>query len=179
MQVATSLGVQLFVGNAVPLPELLEPIKNDPDAYYRQKPHGGFWTSTYRKETHDSAWIEWCRGEEFGDVDKLRWHLLTPRPDCKIYTIDSRMDFKRLLKTHGLVPPIAHMHSFFADKLTIDFEKLAQEYDGLHLTSRGNGQTHLSYPNDLNAWDCESILWFRWCFTEVQQVQPVEPPQVN
>ncbi len=167
------LGIQLHISSAKILIEQVAPVENDFEAYHRQKPKGGLWTSSWQEET--SAWVEWCRGEDFDNVDERIWWLLTPRPNCKLYIIDSLKDFQRCLMEYGEPAPLAIAYPVFAEKRVIDFEKLAQEFDGVHLTERGNGQTHLSYPNDLNAWDCESTLWFRWCFTEVRQMQPVGP----
>lgn len=60
----------------------------------------------------------------------------------------------------------------------IDFERVAQEYDGIWLTEQGNGATHLSYPHDLNGWDAESVLWFRWCFSQVERIETPVPVAV-
>ncbi len=164
------MNTQLFISHATPIPELLIPVENDPEGFFRQKPTGGFWTSSWRELTQDSDWVEWCRGENFGAPNEKHWFLLTPHPDCKIYTINSLKDFKRCLIEYGDPVPLAQKYPSFAEKRVINFEKVAQEFDGLHLTEKGNGETHLSYPNDLNGWDCESTLWFRWCFASVQTI---------
>lgn len=67
------------------------PVKNDPEMVFRKKPlqGTGLWTSTWRKRTRDSDWIEWCRSEEFGNVDAQSWFLLTPAKDARICTISS------------------------------------------------------------------------------------------
>jgi hypothetical protein len=50
-----------------------------------------------------------------------------------------------------------------------DFEKLAQDYDAMHLTKRGQIETRFSYDVNLwGGWDCESTVWFRWVFAEVR-----------
>ena len=167
-------GTQLHISSAKALIEQVAPVENEFDAYYRQKPKGGFWTSTWREESQDSDWIEWCRGNSYYSTDESNiWWLLTPRPECRLYTIDSLRDFTGLLMEYGERPPIAYEIPLFADRRVIDFEKLARQFDGVHLTERGNAGTHLSYPNNLNAWDCESTLWFRWCFSEVRQIAVV------
>ena len=173
-----NLGVQLHISPAQALIEQVAAVENDPELYFRQKPNGGFWTSSWREDTQDSDWVEWCRSEAFDTVEERNWWLLTPHPECKIYTIDSLADFNRCLTEYGYPAKIASLDLIFAGKRVIDFEKLALEFDGLHLTERGNAQTHLSYPNDLNGWDCESTLWFRWCFTSVERIEPrVMAPQ--
>ena len=165
-----AIGKQLHVSPVKDLIEQVAPVQNDFEAYYRQKPKGGFWTSSWQEETQDSAWVEWCRGEDFDGVDEKMWFLLTPNPDCKLYIIDSQQDFHRCLMEYGQPASIASIDPIFAQKRVIDFEKLAKEYDGLHVTEHGSYVNHLSYPNDLNAWDCESTLWFRWCFTDVMWI---------
>ena len=116
------VGIQLHLSEVHALAENVASVENDPMSPFRKKPKYGFWTSTWREETQDSDWVEWCRGQ--------------------------------------------------------DFEQLAQSYDGLRLTERGNSRLHLSYPLDLNSWDSESTLWFRWCFTAVEKIVPVIAQEV-
>ena len=165
-------GVQLYITHSDELREEVTPVVNDPESFYRQKPTGGFWTSSYREESQDSDWVDWCRGENFSDPDTMNWWLLTPHADCKLYTIRSLKGFNRCLMEYGSPVPLAQEYPSFAAKRVIDFERLALEYDGLHLTERGNQETHLSYPNNLNAWDAESTLWFRWRFTQIEKISP-------
>ncbi len=167
------LGVQLYITSSDELRQEVTPVVNDPEGFFRQKPKGGLWTSSYRAESEDSGWVEWCRGASFGDPDGKQWFLLAPHPDCRLYTIDSLEDFSQCLMEYGSPAPLAQEYPSFAMKRTIDFEKLALEYDGLRLTEQGNEETHLSFPNDMNAWDCESTLWFRWRFTQIEKIATV------
>ena len=162
--------VQLHISTASDLQAQVIPVKNDPRGYYRQKPKGGFWTSTWHEETHDSAWVEWCRSTRHYGMDEQHWWLLTPHAGIRLYTIDSLADFNQCLLDYGFPSPNLRLGPLFAGQRVLDFEKLAGEFDGLHLTEQGNQETHLSMPNDLYAWDCESTLWFRWCFTDVQRI---------
>lgn len=155
----------------------------------KPRPGTGLWTSSWCEESQDSEWVQWCRSESFGDVDARRWYLLTPRPNLVLYEVDALADLHRLLKTYSWQPQylrelnkgwekwiLASDYNFFTDDehfAWVDFERLAEDYDGLHLTSEGNAATHLSYPQDMNAWDCESTVWFRWCFCEVKEITPV------
>lgn len=166
------LGLQLTVSIAHALIEQVSPVENDPEGFYRQKPKYGFWTSTYREDTHDSAWVEWCSDTNFGDVHNSNWFLLTPSPETRIYTIDSLQDLNQCLQQYGGYP-YPELRKIWGGMKFIDFERLAKEYDCINLTERGNAQTHLSYPNNLNGWDCESTLWFRWCFTDAKKLERV------
>ncbi len=173
------LGTQLHISLAQELIEQIAPVENDEDMPMRKKPKSttGLWTSSWREETQDSDWVEWCRGENFGDPDKDQWFLLTPRIDARIYMIDSLTDLERLLIQYEWYSPLAKKIARTVGReharyyTSIDFERLSKEYDALHLTEYGNGQLHLSYPLDLNAWDSESTIWFHWCFTEVRKIQ--------
>jgi hypothetical protein len=149
---------QLNIGVATPMPELLVPITNCQFV----KPRGGFWTSTF--DGQSSAWVDWCRAEEYCDVDSYRWFLLEPRATARILIIDTSADMERLYERYfdastGL--------SFLS---AIDFEAMAQDYDAMRLTESAVWATRLSLPHNLYGWDCESTCWFRWCFTEVAEI---------
>lgn len=152
--------VQLFLSNATPMPELFVPITN------RQfvKPAGGMWTSTYIAEGHTSGWINWCRDEEFGDVDILRWFLLTPSPGARVLTIDSIADMDAMYTCYS------DYSLSYAYLNMIDFEAMARDYDAMRITARGQWATRLCLPRNLYGWDCESTCWFRWSFTKIKEV---------
>lgn len=170
--------LQLFIGKEQPSPEKIQPIVNRPDW---MKPSGGLWTSSWNAEDYTSAWTEWCGDENFSDIYGLSWWLLVPRPESRIYQIDSLDDLERCLHSpYGYQASyLEHMKRSLGrgyDKRFIDFERMAHDFDGLHLTHQGNEETHLSVPNDLNGWDVESTLWFRWCFSAVRQIPtPTRP----
>ena len=50
-----------------------------------------------------------------------------------------------------------------------DFEQLAIDYDGVHITESGESATRHTEPG-LYGWDCESTVWFRWAFSNVQKI---------
>jgi len=168
-----NLETQLFICNAAPMPELLQPINNgDGKRSIFVKPLGGMWTSTWLEEIQGSDWVEWCRSETFGDPNVLRWHLLTPSPDARIAVIDSVSDLLALL--HQYPREMHPLLSSFAGRY-LDYERMTVDFDAIHLTARGQRHTHLSIQADLYGWDCECTLWFRWCFIEVKQIVPVIP----
>ncbi len=121
------------------------------------KPKGGLWTSTY-DERLGSDWIQWCLSEEFRGPEFDCW-LLRPREGAKVYTIDSLADLIDLVYAYGA---LRNSHA--------DYEKIARDYDGVRLTKEGQWATRFSYPYSLYGWDCESTLWFRWCFESVEHL---------
>lgn len=162
---------QLYITSEETLNQAVVPVYNSDEASFIKKPARctGLWTSSWREQTQDSAWVEWCRWNDYGKPYNFNWHLLTPQEDAKLYVIDSLRDLNRLLRAYKWDQPKWREYGF--SRTAIDFEKLAMEYDGIHLTENGNEETHLSYPEDLNSWDCESVLWFKWCFTGVQRIE--------
>lgn len=154
-------------------------VRNDEVCSYLKKPmHGtGLWTSTWRAKQKDSAWVAWCHHNDFGDPFKAFWYLLTPKPETRVYTIRGRAELAALIKNY---PHYDERLDRLSDGLNsasrllltgIDFERLSLDYDGLRLTQEGNDALHLDLDYNMNAWDSESTLWFRWIFSEVRRVR--------
>lgn len=128
------------------------------------KPRGGFWTSTFNDE-YLSDWVRWGLGEEFYSVDELSkstLFILYPKKDIRIYTIDSVADAKKLFDMYERESDDPYQRK-------LDFEKLAIDFDGINLTEEGQEVTRHSEPNSFYGWDCESTVWFRWCFKRIEQ----------
>lgn len=157
------------------VPDEFQPVRNDAMTIMRKKPAQGtgLWTSTYVHQR--SAWVDWCIGHDFSDPYAQYWLVLTPDPAARIYTIDTRADLMTLLQRYPFVHP-SSQHFFMPGPLQyyflgIDFERMSQDYDALHLTSRGNiADVELI----LSSWDCESTVWFRWMFTALKDVTPAQ-----
>ena len=164
------IGKQLHTTECLEVLDLIRPVENDERSLLIRKPRAGtgLWTSTWQEETNDSAWVEWCRWNDYGSPYKHNWFLLTPRADAHLYVVDSIRDLHRLLHNYELKTALSEQYRMLGQ--SIDFEKLARGYDGMYLTEKGNAETHLSFPENLNSWDCESTVWFKWCFTEVQRI---------
>lgn len=169
------LGKQLYIMSNDELRQDVTPVRNSEKTALIKKPAHctGLWTSSWREETQDSAWVEWCQWNDFGKPYENHWYILTPKEDAKLYMIDSLRDLHKLLRAYSWDQHKWREYGFRST--AIDFEKIAMEYDGIWLTEQGNEETHLSYPEDLNSWDCESVLWCRWCFSDVQRI---ETPQL-
>ncbi len=151
---------QLCIVDGQPCPERLEVIKNRGAGWV--KPQGGMWTSTYLpKAAYGSDWGRYCVRDTDQEgrfaIYTLRWWLLEPLPGARIVTIDTLEDLRKLGNRYVLART---SYSYF-----LDFEAISQDYDAMHLTEAGQVRTRLTYPDNLYGWDCESTLWFRWCFS--------------
>lgn len=161
-----SIGVQLAVG-VKELPAITR-VKNQ----IFVKPLGGFWTSTYlSKGKFASEWVEWCHSEEPEWIKNKEEEkpavLLEVSPSARIYTIDSVSQLKWLQDKY---PHPEHEKWGWGNFALLDWERIAQDYDGVHLTSRGQWATRHGSPN-LYGWDCESTIWFRNVFSKVTRYQ--------
>lgn len=159
---------ELFVGEVEPSRKHMKPITNRD---LSNKPFGGLWTSHYN-ETYGSTWVQWCIVEDFGISDEGfdSWVLDV---DCqpKLLIIDSLSDLIQALQTYRMTYGSDHpLYRFNTVLPMLDFEVLSIDFDGLHLTARGQAETRLSYPESLYGWDCESTLWFHWCFSKVEHL---------
>lgn len=144
-------------GSGPPSAKAWRPIAQD---NVRNKPRGGLWTSTW-----DDAGSDWLREAGPANMDLLGpapevW-LLTPEPAANVLTIDG-LDELVTIFDHGYGIDV------FGGRV-INFQLLAQDYDAVHLTEKGQWATRLSWPDDLYGWDCECTLWLRWRFTDVQR----------
>jgi hypothetical protein len=149
---------QLHIGLAdVLLPEVA-PVQN----HAWVKPDGGFWTSSFIEGR--SEWVDWIDSAGFSDPYSLAWHVLTPDPAARILLVDTLADLHRLLRRCGAEKAYGRRWP--------DFEAIAAQYDAMHLTSEGQRRTRMTHPDSLYGWDCESTLWFRWCFTKCVSVEP-------
>lgn len=158
------LGLQAFVHTEEPRQERFNrPTNTDRPVH---KPDGGLWTSTLRDDG-SCAWLDWCRGADWGPEEDAHLYALEPAADISVLEIDSAEDLTRALeKWERDNYPISIYR-------LLDFEALAEEYDAIHLTERGVWQTRFSIPG-FYGWDCESTLWLRWAFRSAENCGPVE-----
>lgn len=157
---------QLYEGEHKPTEERMEPIKNREGGV---KPFGGLWTSRYH-ETYGSAWVQWCLEQDFNVPDDgFNSWVLDVNDQPKLLIIDSLSDLIQALQTYRMTYGSDHpLYRFNTVLPMLDFEALSREFDGMHLTARGQSLTRLSHPESLYGWDCESTLWFHWCFSKVE-----------
>lgn len=167
-------------------PHTWNPIVN---GQLMSKPSGGLWTSTYIDGNVGSAWVQqlydmgWLE-----DGDKIDTYVLEPTPKANVYTVDSLADMHWLYDTYGyeLIP---------GQQRWIDFERMAKEWDAVHLTQEGQWRTRFAggLSSSLNpdydpnrspfetfyGWDCESTIWLRWSFQTVAYVGKKSYGRVN
>jgi hypothetical protein len=98
--------------------------------------------------------MDWCVSEQYAGPSFNVW-LLNPDPAARIAHIDTYSDLAALVAAY----PGPGVDTRFPD-----WEAVSRDYDAVHLTDAGQWATRLSHPHDLYGWDCESTLWFRWCF---------------
>lgn len=155
------LSKQLFVGEAEPTKTKMNPILDNETGVL--KPHGGLWTSTYKGEGYGSEWLQWSYNTGWYEQDPPMW-LLTPK-DANLLVIDTYKDLEKMMDQYSspFVPDLSLIRK-------IHFGKIAEKYDGIHLTSKGQAQTRFSYPYNLHGWDVECTLWFNWCFENVERL---------
>jgi hypothetical protein len=181
------LGKQLWVGHEKKIrenplsEELIQPVG---EGHLGIKGKGGLWTSTYINNTLGSDWIQWCLSNEFGLPKDNIFHgyILEPKQNIMIYTIDSLEDMHILFDEYGYkLYPVTEMEG-------IKWEKMAEDFDALHLTSNGEAVTRhgFSFFRDITSelkpewktktmrnfygWDCESTFHFRWNFDTVKPI---------
>lgn len=154
---------QLFVGYQ-PKIELMNPVFNRNFV----KAGGGLWTSTFIDNDSYSDWIEWCVGNNFWSTDNIEGWLLTVNKDVRILEIDSLEDAKKAFSKYS--------YSLHGIMNFLDYEKMSKDYDGFHLTNKGEIQTRWDINNSLYGFDCESTHWFRWVFDKVESIGKLKLP---
>lgn len=162
--------IQLFCGNSEPQKSNIHPIKNQIECL---KAGGGIWTSTYNSKS-GSDWVQvynnlWGIPEEGIDG----W-LLTPSLNARVYKIDSFNDLIWMYQNYKRV--LADIPVFIK---MINFEKMAQDFDAVHLTAKGKSETRHSWPINLHTWDCECMHWFRWCFEKVEYIGKIKSVHIK
>lgn len=119
---------------------------------------GGLWTSPTDSKW---GWGDWCRAEDFRTETLKNHFLIKMNPDARILVIDSLADlqamhFKKLIEPQRL-------------SCKIDFEKIAEDYDAIWLTEKGESETRYSRPLTMYGWDVETVLILNIdCFTVIK-----------
>jgi hypothetical protein len=153
-------GRQLFIGEHQPEANRMTQIVSRGWV----KPRGGLWTATYLGPRLGSAWVQWCLTEGVYVPNDGEWSgwLLTPRPGIRVATIDTHADLEALYRRYpDDYAPHHPKPAWYA---------LAADLDAVHLTAAGEAATRFTYPLTLYGFDCETWLWFRWCFESVEPV---------
>ena len=111
------------------------------------KPHGTFWTSSYKQKFKGSAWTD------FKKMKFPEWHtgmgaVFEIKGSPKILKIRNHKDYLKIQKKYPMRVECP------SGELYLDWRKLSKKYDGFQLA----GST-MSIPM-LGQWDVESTAWF-------------------
>lgn len=146
---------QLHLSVSYQLIEVLAQVRNIfKDGFVRTIPQWGFWTSTYLEGEQESAWTKFVTSQDgYSPVGDYSWWILEVDPTANIYHITDDESYRSLFKEYGI---------WIAKKRTLDFERMATVYDGLHLSEEGMKAN--KRMTMIDEWSCESTVWFHWKF---------------
>lgn len=136
------------------------------------KPHGGFWTSTYNKNI-GSPWLEWNKYERnwLGLENDNVGFILKIVNSPKILVINTKKDIKKIIKKFT-------SRTLFSRYFYPDFEKISKFYNAIHLTENGLKiiSNEFIYDNITGffGYDCECTLWFTLDFIEIVEKIPLK-----
>jgi hypothetical protein len=150
---------QLWIGaqHAVPQPA-------NPSPRHYDKPPNEIWTSSALADGTSAWWPLLREGADRPPPTETQsvWRLM-PSPDARVFEIRSAQHYAWLRNEFG------------------DWDAIAREYDGIHLTVEGliRAQVVACGSVMLDNWDAESTAWLRWCFDGVERVGELEPDGVH
>jgi hypothetical protein len=112
--------------------------------------------------------VQWCLREDFNVPHSGEFNswVLIPNKNSNLYIIDSWDDAKVLFDLYSYQPM-----EDWTEMLMLDFTKMPEEWDGIHLTARGQEETRFDFNMtgvNLYGWDCESTIWFNFNFEKVE-----------
>jgi len=174
---ADLLGLQLFQSKFDNYdPKLTKPIENKEYPQF-VKPKGGVWTSSYTPAgEYESNWLRFCSRETYlTSNEHTNGLILKPSGDCKITEINCQSELRTLVSKYGRWDEGKDRErpryiTNITDIPSLDFEKMAKDYDGIHLTEEGQWRTRFGDRN-LYGWDAESTLWFNpHCLKQVDTI---------
>ncbi|GGA20417.1 hypothetical protein [Psychrobacillus lasiicapitis] len=146
----------------------IKPVQNQE---YMAKPKYGFWTTTYINKKVGSYF-----SKDF-TMDDGEWYKLEPE-EAEIFVVETGKDIDTLLSNYS-------RSNFLEDNTFIDFEKLTEDFDTLHLLKscfdKGSPVKELLlYDQTLNIhnsdfhpfhqWWTESTLWFKPRFNSCEKI---------
>ncbi|MGI8310979.1 hypothetical protein [Saccharopolyspora hattusasensis] len=122
-----------------------------------EKPQGALWTSSFLPNGAP-AWQARER-EEFAELGRSLYRLQCDAQTISVYTIDSFVDFQRLLLKFPQSNP--------SGRATVRWRDVAERFDAVHLTARGLVDLdgiEFETPYGVAAfrgWGSESTAWLR------------------
>lgn len=127
----------------------------------------GLWASLFTHDNFVSEWHEFVYDEMNYLLDEYRSvYKFELKFNARIFTIDNKSDLCELAKKYK----ISNINTPF---LMLDFEKMCDEYDAIHLTSRGQELTRFGDIN-LYGWDVDSLLILNFDCINLDSIKPIE-----
>ncbi len=141
------------------------------------KPRDTLWTSTSVGES-SSGWLHYLRWGE----DRWRWEppyqrwCLEVLPTARVYEVHGPQAWQALCLAYPAPSRLAYPIETPADLIEPNWQAVAQDWDGIHLSTGGllttervrwgkpGVQTHLF------GWEVESTVWLRWVFGSVERL---------
>jgi len=111
------------------------------------KPHGAFWTSSYKQKFKGSEWTDYKKWK-FPDWHSSDGAVFEVQSGAKILKIRNHKDYMKVQKKFPMRVECP------SGELYLNWRKLSKKYDGFQLA----GST-MSVPM-LGQWDVESTAWF-------------------
>lgn len=156
----------------------LRPVRTGDDGH----PRGGFWTSTYRPGTQDSAYVQFLRDMAPRGQQLAAWLLMPKR--CRVWEIQNsqaRYDTRILEQlatdeSEGLwqyastVMDAVHMTESGAASF---LQTPPMEGGGELLSLRMHEATRIPSDHPLDWWDTESTFWMQWVFSSVKRLPDI------
>jgi len=128
------------------------------DTRFIVKPTGGLWACPFVPDK-GSKWVEWCIGNDFGDIDiDSPVTFIRFKDNAEFVLIDSFDDLMNVLSRFEYRPKGAPDVVFKLNRY-IDFEKLFSKFSGIYLTDRGEVETRMTRPS-MYGWDVETVFVF-------------------
>ncbi len=121
-----------------------------------EKPHQGFFTSSWDEESQTSAWMQSRSYTLRDDPDSKAPVLLSPVRSATLFVIDSIDDFDTLANQYPQRYPNPR-----DPRVCPDWRKLADLVDAVHVTASAVTDQDNLYAH---AWEVESTLLFRGAF---------------
>lgn len=177
LNVSHALEKQVWVGHNIDdSPDPSEVYSVDGRLRRPVKPTGGMWTSTYTPEAEfDCDWISWCVDVDYKGLGSHKW-LLEPKDDLNLLVVNNIQDLEEIAERFEKDTYLGRPSSELPE-VVLNFGKMAEEYDGVHLTRQGVSETNPLTTEkdepDLRGWDCECTLHFRWNWTNVEYIGEV------
>lgn len=136
----------------------VEDIKNIRNPSH--KPYGGLWCSSYSQD-YISDWFRYCKKEGLGicgerNLEKIKGHLIEVDENTRIYKVETEQDWIDFIEKYHL--KVKSILSDEAYDLFIDYEKLAKEYDVLHIQNQK--VTRYLNSSDIPSFEGLEFHWF-------------------